>query len=84
MRRVDADRGDAAGWSGRRAPGACALTHSARTLPGGVLPLERGQVHHPDREVQRPHLGRLLDGALLERIDPLVDADLVDATDAVE
>src|SRR5207247_1284596 len=36
------------------------------------------EVHHPDGEVERPHLGRLLDRAALEGLDPQLDPDLVD------
>ena len=84
MRGVDADRGDAGDRRvGRVRPDALGA-QSARTLPVGVLPLERGQVHHPDGELERPDLGCLLDGPLLERVDALVDAHLVHAADAVE
>ena len=49
-----------------------------------VLPLEGRQIDHPDREVERPELRGLLDRALLERVDPLLDADLVDRADPPE
>jgi hypothetical protein len=43
-----------------------------------VAALERRQIHHPDREVQGPELGGLLDRAPLEALDPQLDAHLVD------
>ena len=49
-----------------------------------VLPLERGEIHHPDRQVERPQLRCLLDRAALQRIDPRVDPDLVDGGDPSE
>ena len=49
-----------------------------------VLSLEGRQVHHRDRELERPQLRRLLDRAALERIDALLDADLVDRGDPAE
>ena len=77
QRRVDADRGD-----GRDRRVARLRPHRLDAhrpdLARRVLPLERRQIHHRDREVERPHLRRLLDRAALERIDPLLDADLVD------
>jgi threonine dehydratase len=53
-------------------------------LARGVLSLEGREVHHPDREVERPELRRPLDGAFLQALDPLLDADLVDAADPSE
>ena len=76
-RRVDADRRDV---RDRRV--ARLRVHRLRAqrpdLARRVLPLERREIHHPDREVERPQLRRLLDRPLLERVDPLLDADLVD------
>ena len=76
--RVDADRGDGADRSDRASSGRSAFWHSCRTLPGGVLPFERREVHHRDGELQAGDLRALLDGPLAERGDPLVDGDLVD------
>ena len=78
--RVDADRGD-------RRDGRVARLRVHRLdahrpdLARRVLPLEGGQVHHPDRQVERPHLRGLLDRPALERVDALLDADLVDGRD---
>ena len=47
-------------------------------LAGRVLPLERRQVHHPDRELEPGDLRRLLQRPLAERRRPLLDRDLVD------
>jgi hypothetical protein len=49
-----------------------------------VLPLEGRQVHHPDREIERPELGLPLDRALLQAVDPFLDADLIDRADPAE
>ena len=82
-RRVDADRGDGRDRRVARLR-AHRLDAQRPDLARRVLPLERGQVHHRDREVERPQLRRLLDRAPLERIDPLLDADLVDRGDPPE
>ena len=48
------------GTVGSAGSGRSALAHSARTLPGCPA-LERGQVDHRDRQVDRPRLGGGLD-----------------------
>ena len=53
-------------------------------LAGGVLPLQRGQVDHPDREVDRELLGRGLDRAGAERGGTGLRADLVDTGQPVQ
>ena len=82
-RGVDADRRH--GRDGRVARlWAHGLDAHRPDLAGRVLPLEGGQVHHRDRQLERPHLRGLLDRAPLERIDPLLDPDLVDRGDPPE
>ena len=80
---VDAHRGD-----GRDGRVARLRTHRLDAhrpdLARRVLPLERRQVHHRDRELERPQLRRLLDRAPLEQIDPLLHPDLVDGGDPPE
>ena len=83
QRRVDADRRH--GRDGRVARlGAHRLDAQRPDLARRVLPLEGRQVHHPDREVERPELRRPLDRAPLERVDPLLDPDLVDRADPAD
>ena len=82
-RRVDADRRDVRDRRIARLR-VDRLGAQRPDLARGVLPLERGQVDHPDRQVERPQLRGLLDRALLERLDPLVDPDLVDRADPSE
>src|SRR6185436_20125923 len=76
-RRVEADRGH--GWD-RRVAGLRVDRLGAQRpdLARRVPALERGEVHHPDREVERPQLRRLLDRAALQALDAQFDADLVD------
>ena len=80
-RGVDADRRHA---RDRRVAGVGpdALGAERRDLAGGVCPLQRGQVHHPDRQLQRPDLRRLLDRPLAELGRPRLDGDLVDGAHA--
>src|SRR6188474_3827688 len=61
-----------------------ALGTQGANLALRVFALERGQVHHPDREIERPQLGFALDRALLEAVDPLLYADLVHAPDPLD
>ena len=82
-RRVDADRGDRRDRRVARLR-AHRLDAQRADLARRVLSLERRQIHHPDREVERPHLRGLLDRPALERVDPLLDADLVDRGDPPE
>ena len=82
-RRVDAHRGDGRDRRVARLR-AHRLDAHRPDLARRVLSLEGRQVHHRDRELERPHLRRLLDRAPLERIDPLLDADLVDRGDPTE
>src|SRR5439155_17842892 len=49
-----------------------------------VATLERREIHHPDREVERPELGGLLDRPFAQRLDTLLDADLVDRGDTAQ
>src|SRR5262249_29113840 len=49
-----------------------------------VAALERREVDHPDREVERPQLGRLLDRAPLQALDARLDPDLVDGGEPAE
>ena len=49
--------------TGRDGSGRTAFAHSERTLPGVSDALERGEVDHRDRGVDRPGLGRGLDAA---------------------
>src|SRR5262249_9091144 len=46
------------------------------------LALERRQVHHPDREVEREDLRLALDRALREAAGPLLERDGVDGADS--
>ncbi len=82
-RRVDAHRGDGRDRRVARLR-AHRLDAHRPDLARRVLSLEGRQVHHRDRELERPQLRRLLDRAPLERIDPLLDADLVDRGDPPE
>ena len=66
------------GMDGSPGSGRMALAQSARTLPGVSFPSRVVEVHHPDGQLERPDLGRLLDRALRQRVDALADADLVD------
>ena len=82
-RRVDADRADVrAGRVGRVR--AQRLGGQRPHLARGVRPLQRGQVDHPDRQVDRLGLGGGLDGAGAELCRPLLRADLVHAGQAVQ
>ena len=47
-------------------------------LADRVAPLERGEVHRPDREIERPELRVALDRALRERGRTLLQPDCVD------
>jgi hypothetical protein len=82
-RRVDADRGHARDRRVSRI-GLPALHAQRADLALGVLPLECREIHHSDRQVERPELRFLLDRALLEAVDPLVHAHRVHAADPVE
>ena len=53
-----------------------------RDLPGRVLALERGQIHHPDREIERLQLGLALDRALREGRGALLERDGVHRADS--
>src|SRR6185503_8810797 len=81
--RVDADGRD--GWDGRvarlRVDG---LGAHRPDLAGCVLALEGRQIHHPDRQVEGPQLGGLLDRAALQALDAELDAHLVDRRLAAE
>ena len=80
---VDADGGGRrAGRVGR--VGVHRLGGERADLAGGVLALERGQVDHPDRQVDRVRLGRGLDRAGAEGGRAGLGADLVDAGEAVQ
>ena len=78
--RVDADRGDR-----RHARLARVRPDRLRGerghLAGGVLPFERGQVHHPDGELKGEDLRLLLDRALRQRCGALLERDRVDGAD---
>src|SRR4029450_11934270 len=82
-RRVDAQRGDA---RDRRIAGLRSdrLCGERPDLARRVLALERREVDHPDRQIEGPELRSFLDRALLQRVDPFVDADLVDGADPTE
>src|SRR5215472_1340313 len=58
-------------------------THRA-DLARSVSTLERGQVDHPDRQVERMQLGVLLDRARSQPRDALVDSDLIHSWKAVQ
>ena len=55
-----------------------------RHLAGRVGALERRQVHHPDREIERRELRTLLDRALGELAGPGLERDRVDRADPGE
>ena len=78
---IDADRGDRGDGrvGGVRAS---SLLAERVDLAAGVLALEGRQVDHADDQVERPALRLALDGSLGQARRPLLDADLVDATDA--
>src|SRR5216683_3073750 len=80
-RRVDADGGHRRdGGVARLGPDA--LGAKSRDLARGVRAFERGQVHAPDGEIERPQLRRLLDRTLGERRRPLLRPHLVNAAHA--
>ena len=80
---VDADGGRRrAGRVGR--VGAHRLGGQRAHLARGVLALERGQVDHPDGQVDGARLGGGLDRAGAERRGAGLGADLVDAGEAVQ
>ncbi len=81
--RVDADRRDGRD-GGITGLGVHPLDAQRPDLARRVLPLEGRQVHHPDREVERPQLRRLLDRPSLERVDTCLDPDLVHGADPSE
>ena len=81
--RVDADRGGRrAGRVGR--VGAHRLGGEGAHLAGGVLALERGEVDHPDRQVDGVLLGGGLDRPGAELRCPRLGADLVHTREPVE
>ena len=79
--RIDADRRDR---RDRRVDGVGAdrLRAQRRDLAGRVGALERRQVHHPDRELERLQLRLLLDRALRQRRRALFERDRVDGADS--
>ena len=79
--RVDADRGDGrnVGIGGIRPD---RLRRQRRDLPWCVLALERREIHHPHRELEREHLGLALDRAFRERGCALFERDRVDGADS--
>ena len=80
---VDADGRDRR--AGRVAGvGPLGLGGQGADLAGGVGALQRGQVDHRDRGVDRPGLRRRLDRAGAEHRDAGLGADLVDAGQAVQ
>ena len=80
---VDADGGDA-GRRGVRGVGVHRLRDERAHLAGGVGALERRQVDELDDAVERPLLGARLDRAGAEPGGALLEADGVDAGDAVQ
>ena len=81
--RVDADGGDRRARRVARV-GPHRLRAQRAHLAGRVRALERGQVDHADRHVERPRLARRLDAAGGEPGRPRLGADLVDAGQAVQ
>ncbi len=63
--------------------GRCAFAHSAH-LAGGVLALQRRQVDHRDRQVERLCLGGRLDGARRQRGGARLTTHLVDTGEPAE
>ena len=78
--RVDAERGDRRHARVRRV-GSHGLRGERRDLARRVGALERRQVGHPHRELEREDLRLLLDAALRERGGALLERDLVDRPD---
>src|SRR4029450_10227194 len=78
--RVHADRGDR--WEGGVARiGTDRLGGKGSDLPRRVLTLERRQVHHPDRELEREDLRVPLDRTPRQRRGALFQRDSVDGPD---
>ena len=79
--RVHADGGDRRDRAVGRV-GTHRLRAERRHLAGRVRPLERRQIHHPDRELERRELRPLLDRPLRELAGPRLERDRVDGADA--
>ena len=58
------------------------LRAQRRHLAGRVGSLERRQVHHPDRQIERGELRSLLDRALGELAGTRLERDGIDGADA--
>ena len=59
-----------------------ALHAQRANLALSVFTFERGQVDHPDREIERPKLRIAFDRTFLQAVDALIDAHLVHSADS--